>query len=128
MARKLVIHGRQRERPHGLQSGPRPGEAFTDHRVVDCTGVLGDFHQAGQLTRITDLLAEGGDTALEHQRAHRHPPAIAGRPDNQVGVGARIGEEHLVEFGVTGELDDGTDFHARLIQRHKEIGQTGVAR
>jgi hypothetical protein len=34
---------------------------FTDHRVVDRTGVLGDFHQAGKLTRITDLLAEGGD-------------------------------------------------------------------
>ena len=75
---------------------------------------------------VTDLLPQRGDTAFEGERAHRHPPSVAGLTDDEVSVGAGVGEEDFVELGVSGQLDDRADLDARLIQRDQQIGQTGV--
>ena len=74
---------------------------------------LRQLDDAGKLTRITDLLAQRGHPALEGQRAHRHAPAVARLADHQVGVGAGVVEEHLVELRVAGQLDDRADLDAR---------------
>ena len=126
LAGKLVVHGGQREGPHGLQFGPGPGEPLSDQRIVDRAGILGQLHQSGKLTGVTDLLAQRGHAALELQGSHRHTPAVAGFPDHQFGVGAGVGEEHLVELRVTGQLDDRADLDTRLVKRHKQIRQTLV--
>ena len=78
-------------------------------------------------TGVADLLPQRGDTPFEGERAHRHPPTVAGLPDNEVGVGAGVGEEDFVELRVSGQLDDRADLDARLIQRDQQIRQTGVA-
>ena len=112
---------------HGAQADPRPGQPLADQRIVDGAGPLGHLRQAGKLTRVTDLLAQRGHAALEGQRAHRDPPAVAGLADHQVGVGAGVVEEHLVEFRVAGQLHDRADLDAGLVQRHQQIGQARVA-
>ena len=84
---------------------------------------LRQLDDAGKLTRITDLLAQRGHAALEGQRAHRDPPAVTGLADHQVGVGAGVVEEHLVELGVAGQLDDRPHLDTGLVQRHQQVGQ-----
>ena len=90
------------------------------------SGLLGQLDDAGKLSRITDLLTEGRYAALEGQRGHRDAPPVTGLTHHQVGVGAGIVEEDLVEFRVAGQLDDRADLDARLIERDEEIRQSGM--
>ena len=51
-------------------------------------------------------------------------PSLA---DDEVGVGAGAGEEHLVELRGAGELVDRPDLDALLVHRHQQVGQAAVA-
>jgi hypothetical protein len=69
--------------------------------------------------------AADGDP-LVHQRGLRDPPAIADAAD-PVGVGdACVGEEHLVELGLVGELAQRADLDAGPGHVQAEVGEAGV--
>lgn len=127
LAGLLDIHGGQGITAHGPQAGPGPGQPLPDERVVRGAVALRELGQVGKLTRVTDLLPQRRNAALEGQRSHRDAPAVARLADHQVGVGAGVVEEHLVELRGAGDLDDRPDLHARLVQRHQQIRQAGVA-
>ena len=78
------------------------------------------------LTGVADLLPEGGHATLEGEQTHGHPPAVPRLADHQGCFGAGVVEEHLVELGVAGELDDRPDLHTGLVERHQQEGQPGV--
>ena len=64
--------------------------------------------------------------ALVRQRRHRHPPALADVTD-PVGVGdAHVGEVHLVELGLAGDLAQRSDLDARGVHVEGEVGQALV--
>ena len=65
---------------------------------------------------------------LVHQRRHRHGPALADVADP---VGVRdpgVGDEHLVELGVAGDLPQRPDLDAGLLHVEREVGQPLVLR
>ena len=117
----------ERVRPHGRQPDPRPGQLVAEHRVGGRAGPPGLLNQTAELTLEPDLLAEGGHTPLEGQRAHGDPPAVAGRADHQVAPGAGAVEEHLVELGRAGELPDRADGDPALAHGNEQIGQALAA-
>ena len=80
-----------------------------------------------ELALERDLLAQGGDAALDGERGHGHLPAVAGLADDQVGGGARAVEEHLAELRGAGELADRADRDARLAHRDEQVGQARAA-
>ena len=43
-----------------------------------------------------------------------------GCADDEVGVGAGVGEERLVELAAAGDLDDRADLDAGLVHRHEQ--------
>ena len=73
-----------------------------------------------------DLLAERGDPALERERAHRDAPAVADLADHEVGGGAGVVEEDLVELRGAGELHDRAHLDAGLLHRHEQVGEPAV--
>ena len=113
------VHGRQGV-DRMVRSRSRPGSAAPGWWSSMAAG-------AGPARRCRKAHARNGSADPASTRrarrsgAHGHPPAVARLPDHQVGVGAGVVEEHLVELGVAGELDDRADLDARLIQRHQQV-------
>ena len=72
------------------------------------------------------MLPQRGDASLEAQKAHGDLPAITGRTDDIVSITNCVIEIHLVEFGGTRELRNGSNGHPRLIERDQEKAQAVV--
>ena len=64
--------------------------------------------------------------ALVHQRGERDPPAFALGPEPSRVGHARIGEEHLVELGVTGDLHERAHFDAGRVHVDDEVAEPAV--
>ena len=114
----------------GAHHGELDAGAFEvggDRRLVQCPVGLGDLDEVVEFAREADLLSQRGDTALELQQPHRHGPASAGLADDEIRVGHRVVEEDLIELRGAGELLDRADRDARLIERHEQERQSGVA-
>ena len=123
--RRSPARGPQRVEPHHVQPASR--QPVADHRVVDGAVALGQLDDAVELAGEADLLAQRGDAALEPERAHRDPPALARLTDHQVGGGAGAVEEDLVELRRAGELLDRAGPRRRLVHRHQQERQPVVA-
>ena len=57
------------------------------------------------------------DATLELQQSHRNRPAVAGRADDQIGVGDRVVEKDLVEFDVPVSCWIGRMVITQLVER-----------
>ena len=61
-----------------------------------------------------------GSPALEAERGHGGPPAVARSAHDEVGVRAHAVEEDLAEVGASRHLDDRADLDARLVHRDEQ--------
>src|SRR4051812_20379748 len=97
-------------------------------RVVDGAGLARYVDDVIELAAESDLLAQRRDPALEPERRHRHPPAVARGADDVVGSSPGAVEEDLVELRRAGDLHDRPDVDAGLLHRHEQVGQPGMLR
>ena len=112
--------------PGHLGVRPQPDQPVVQARRA-CLRVLppGGRGQADHAALPRQRPAADGDP-LVHQRGLRDPPAFADAAD-PVGLGDRgVGEEHLVELGLAGELAQRADLDAGLVHVQAEVGEAGV--
>ena len=83
---------------HDHQPDIRPSQPRRDLRVVQRPVGSREIGEIAQLARESDLLTQRRHPALELQQPHRHLPAVARVTDDEIGIGFRVVEEHLVEF------------------------------
>src|SRR3954453_2659206 len=105
---------------------PQLGQPVGDERVVDRAGAARCLDDVVELATEADLLAQRRDAALEPERRHGHPPAVAGRPEDVVARRPRTVEEDLVELRRAGDLHNRPDVDAGLLHRHEQVGQPGM--
>ena len=118
---RAAAERRLRGEPHHLQPDPGVRDPGRDVLVADRPVVSRQRQHGLELPLESELLAEGGHSALHVERAHRDPPPVPGSPDH---AGRhRVGEEHLVELRSTGELHDRPHLYAGLPHRNQKAGQ-----
>ena len=106
---------------HDLEPGVRVGQPLAEPRVARPTvGRPRARRSPAQLALEGELLAERRRAALERQQAHRHPPSLVHAAHDEVGRRAGPGEEHLVELGGAGQLDDRADLDAGRVHADEQ--------
>ena len=80
-------------RAHHGQIDPCPGEPGSDGWIIDGSIGAGKFGEIVEFAGESDLLTQRGDATLELQQSHRNRPAVAGRADDQIGVGDCVVEK-----------------------------------
>src|SRR5215207_4665729 len=105
----------------------RPGDALTDLGIAQRVGVggLGGRDHRAQVRRHRDR-EPGGADALVPERAHRDLPALAFLAEPTVGRDAGVGEPHLVEELVAGDVADRAAFDPRRVHIDDERGDALV--
>src|SRR5918995_3926130 len=105
----------------------RPGDALTDLGIAQRVrvGGLGGRDHRAQVRRHRDR-EPGGADALVPERAHRDLPALAFLAEPAVGRDAGVGEPHLVEELVAGDVADRAAFDPRRVHVDDKRGDALV--
>ena len=111
-----VLAGADVGEPQDLGLDPQLGQPVAVDRVLVACLLLPDAHRLGDGAASPGRAAPPPPPmvrALVHQGGHRHPPALADVAD-AVGVGdPHVGEVHLVELGLAGDLAQRPHLDAR---------------
>src|SRR5262249_59417354 len=114
---------------HALHVDPGGGDLLSDPRIAGLTAGASERRQIFQGDALEHLLLEGEPrAALVRERRHGDLPAPIDVADD---VGTRDGygvEEHLAEFGGSGDLPERPDRDAGKLHVEDEVGQAPVLR
>ena len=105
-----------------------PGRAPADVGVGLQAPLADQSEEPVQLVPEPDRCVQGGLAALEPQQGHGHRPALVHLAHDQIRLGHRAVEEHLVEVRVAGDVANRPDLDAGLIQRYQEHADAPVGR
>ena len=121
------------ERPHAQESHDLhpdvgSGESLTDQRVAGATTLLGPHEEPVQLGSEHDREGGGSLATFVAEQGHGNRPAVAHSAHHVVPGTACVGQEHLVELGVTRHHLDRTDLDPWLVHGDEQEGDPLVLR
>src|SRR5580704_7566029 len=85
-----------------------------------------ELDEARDVTLENEMQARAVGTALVHQSAHRHVPAVIHFAEDIFDGDAHVAKEELVKFGFACHLTQGTNFNAGRFHVYQEDGEAFV--
>ena len=116
------------EEAHRLHLRVAPGQAVTDDRIPVAAVFAREIEQPIELRPEHDRVDRGFLAPLVPEQGHGDGPTRVDVADDVRGIGARVGEEDLVELLRSVEHRDRPDLDAGLVERAQEERQALVLR